>query len=66
LHPIQIDGGSSGGADGLVLTAGGSIVEGLSITRFNDGILVTASGGDTITGNFIGTTPAGNAGGYGN
>jgi hypothetical protein len=63
---IQIDGADSGGADGLVLSAGGSTVEGLSIIRFNDGILVSGSGGDMICGDFIGTTPAGNAYGYGN
>ncbi len=63
---IQIDGGNSGGADGLVLASGGSAVEGLSITRFNDGILVSTSGGDLITGDFIGTTPSGNTYGYGN
>ncbi len=56
----------SSGADGLVLTAGGSTVEGLAITRFNDGVLISGSGGDAVCGNFIGTTTAGNAYGYGN
>ena len=36
---IQIDGSTSGGADGLVLSGGGSTVEGLSITASADGIL---------------------------
>jgi hypothetical protein len=63
---IQIDGSSSGGADGLVLAGGGSTMEGFSITDFSDGILITGAGGDTVTGDFLGTTPAGNAGGYGN
>ncbi len=63
---VQVDGSDSGGADGLVLSGGDSTVEGLSITRFSDAILLTGAGGDTITGNFLGTTPAGNAQGYGN
>jgi Bacterial Ig domain len=63
---IEIDGSNSGGANGLVLTGGGSTVEGLSITRFDDAILISGSGGNTITGNFLGTNPTGTAGGYAN
>ena len=59
---VQVDGSSSGGADGLVLSGGDSTVEGLSITRFSDAILLTGSGGDTITGNFLGTGPSGTQG----
>jgi hypothetical protein len=63
---IEIDGSSSGGANGLVLTGGGSTVEGLSITRFADAILISGSGGNTITGNFLGTSPSGTSQGFGN
>jgi len=63
---IQLDGSSSGGALGLVLTGGGITVEGLSVTRFSDAILISGSGGNTITGNFLGTNPTGTAQGYGN
>ena len=63
---IQVDGSSSGGSDGLVLTGGGITVEGLSITRYRDGILISGSGGNTISGNFLGTNPTGTVQGYGN
>jgi hypothetical protein len=63
---IQIDGVSSGAANGLVLSGGDSTLEGLSITRFNIGVDIVGAGDDTLTGDFIGTTPAGNVGGYGN
>jgi hypothetical protein len=63
---IQIDGSSSGGANGLVLTGGGSTVEGVSITRFADAILISGSGGNTITGNFLGTNPSGTSQGFAN
>ncbi len=63
---IQIDGSSASGANGLVLSGGGSTVEGLSITHFNDGILISGAGANTITGNFLGTNPMGTAGGYNN
>ena len=63
---IQLDGSSSGGASGLVLTGGGITVEGLSITRFTDAILISGSGGNTITGNFLGTNPSGTSQGFGN
>ncbi len=59
---VEINGSSAGGAAGLVLSGGGSTVEGLSITGFADGILISGSGGDTITGNFIGTGPSGTQG----
>jgi hypothetical protein len=62
---IQVDGSNSGGSDGLVLAVGGSTVEGLSLTRFDTAILASG-GGDTIVGNFIGTTPSGVAQGQGN
>jgi hypothetical protein len=58
---IELNGAGAGfGASGLTLTAGGSTVRGLAINRFSsDGILVMTGGGNTITGNFLGTNPAG-------
>ena len=54
-------------ADGLDLAGGGSTVEGLSITGFTNGIHLTdPTGGDLITGDFIGLTPAGGAAGNSN
>jgi hypothetical protein len=63
---IELDGsGASAGASGLVITAGSSTVRGLVINRFDtggfgsSGITLQTGGGNTITGNFIGTDPAG-------
>jgi Bacterial Ig domain/Periplasmic copper-binding protein (NosD) len=56
---IQVDGSQSGFSDGITLSAGGSTVMGLSITRFDNGIHLTGAGGDTVTGDFIGTDPTG-------
>ena len=55
----------SGGGDGVAISAGGSTVEGLAISRFEYGIHLTSAGGDVIIGNFIGTgtSGTGNAGG---
>ena len=63
---IELDGSSAGSdASCLVITAGSSTVRGLVINRFNtggfsgSGITLQTGGGNTITGNFIGTDPAG-------
>jgi hypothetical protein len=56
---IQIDGSQAANTDGLTLTGGGSVVSGLAITDFADGIDLTDAGGDSVTGNFIGTDPTG-------
>ncbi len=70
---IELNGAGAGagtakvGIAGLTLGAGsgGSTIRGLVINRFSgDGILVK-SNGNFITGNFIGTNPAGTAGGTG-
>jgi hypothetical protein len=56
---IQVDGAFSGFADGIVIAAGGSTVQGLAITDFDNGIHLTGAGNDRIAGNFIGTDPSG-------
>jgi hypothetical protein len=70
---IELNGSGAGagmakvGIAGLTLGAGsgGSVIEGLVINRFSgDGIRVETNG-NTISGNFIGTNPAGTAGGNG-
>ncbi len=60
---IELDGSHAGSnADGLVISAGNSTVEGLVINRFGGvfgGIELTDNGGDTIVGNYIGTDVSG-------
>jgi titin len=58
---IELDGASAGMmANGLVLTAGGSTVQGLVINRFSlDGILLQNKGKDIIAGNYLGTDTTG-------
>ncbi len=64
---IQLSGSNIPGADGLDLAGGGSTVDGLSITGFTNGIHLTdTTGGDLITGDFLGLTPGGVAAGNSN
>jgi hypothetical protein len=58
---IHLDGFSAGAGSGLTITAGGSTVQGLAITRFRfQGIEIRGPGTfSTIAGNFIGVPPAG-------
>jgi hypothetical protein len=58
---IELDGTSAGGgADGLVITAGGSTVRGLVINRFQGkAIVLTMGGGNRIEGNYLGTDTSG-------
>ena len=57
---IQISGANNPAADGLLISAGGSTVEGLSITGFTNGIHLTGTvGADLVEGDWIGLTPAG-------
>ena len=67
---VEIDGTNAGsGANGLVITAGGSTIKGLVIANFGsqisgsggNGIVLQTAGGDLIAGNFIGTNAAGTA-----
>ena len=60
---IELRGTSAGAAaNGLRISAGGSIVRGLTINRFSaSGILLDTSGGNTVAGCYIGTNSAGTA-----
>ncbi len=52
---IQLSGGNISQSDGLDLAGGGSTVDGLSITGFANGVHLTdTTGGDLITGDFLG------------
>jgi hypothetical protein len=52
---------------GLDVASGGSKIRGLSIVKFiGNGILLETSGGNSVTGNFIGTDTTGAAAGRGN
>jgi parallel beta-helix repeat protein len=54
---IELNGAGAGAnADGLLITAGDSVVKGLVINRFGgNGIELQANGDDVIQGNYIGT-----------
>jgi hypothetical protein len=58
---IELDGAGAGPqADGLLITAGDSVVEGLVINRFTlAGIELRSNGGDILEGNYIGTDVTG-------
>jgi uncharacterized repeat protein (TIGR01451 family) len=61
---VEIDGSglAGGGQDGLVLTAGGSTIRGLSLVGFSDSAIVLESGGgNAIAGNYLGIEPSGSA-----
>ena len=72
---IDLNGANAGaGVNGLLITAGSSIIQGLAINRFlrlstslpgvflgGHGILIQGNGGNTIRGNFIGTDASGMA-----
>jgi Ca2+-binding RTX toxin-like protein len=60
---IELNGAGAGaGANGLWVTAGGCLVEGLVINRFSgNGIRLQTGGGNVIDGNFIGTDASGSS-----
>jgi hypothetical protein len=60
---IELDGSLAGSsADGLTITAGGSVVRALAIDSFaGNAIVLRGQGGDLIAGNYIGTDLAGTA-----
>src|SRR3990172_8786506 len=58
---------STGTADGLHISGGGSTIKGLVINQFDgDGIELTGGGGNIIQNNYIGTNTGGTAAGPGN
>jgi hypothetical protein len=58
---IELNGAGAGpDADGLLITAGNSVVRGLIINRFSiNGIELRDGGGDVLQGNYIGTDATG-------
>lgn len=57
---IELNGASAGGAPGLRLEAGDSVIIGLAVNRFaGGGIQVLSGRGTVIQGNFLGTDPTG-------
>jgi hypothetical protein len=64
---IRVDGTNlPGNSTGLVVASSGVTVEGLSVTRFGEGIVVQGPGSDSISGNFMGVNPSGTSSGWGN
>ncbi|HXI62728.1 MAG TPA: Calx-beta domain-containing protein, partial [Pyrinomonadaceae bacterium] len=65
---IELSGANAKGANGLLITGGGSTIKGLVIntfqsfgTSFVSGITLSGKGGNVIAGNFIGTNSSGSA-----
>jgi CSLREA domain-containing protein len=57
---IELNGAGAGpNADGIRVTASDSTVEGLAVNRFSANGIELQGGGNTISGNFVGTDPAG-------
>ncbi len=58
---IELDGSNAGdGVNGLHITGGNSTVRGFVINRFSKaGFLIENAGANSISGNFVGTDPAG-------
>ena len=58
---VVLDGSAAGpSADGLVVTAGASVVRGLAISGFaGAGIVLTGGGGNVVAANYLGTTADG-------
>jgi hypothetical protein len=60
---IRLDGASApAGLAGLFIDAASGVsISGMSVTRFEDGVIIRGgAGGNTVAGNFIGLDPAGN------
>lgn len=57
VHLIRIDGTRLPGGVGFPITAGGTILRGLSLTRFGTAITLGGTGGSQITGCLIGVDP---------
>jgi titin len=54
---VELDGSLAGpNADGLIITAGNSVVRALAVNSFaGNGIVLRGQGGDVIAGNYVGT-----------
>jgi hypothetical protein len=59
---IDLNGASVSTADGLLITASNSTVQGLAINQFANGIHLQGGSGETIAGNFVGTDVTGQSG----
>ena len=59
VHRIQLNGALRGGGAAFSLTAGGSVVRGLSITGFEQALELGGEGGHLVQGNLIGVDPSG-------
>ncbi|MBI3241886.1 MAG: hypothetical protein HYZ49_06275 [Chloroflexi bacterium] len=56
---VELDGSAAPGSTGLEITAGSSIVRGLVINRFAEGIVLKTNGNNVVQGNYIGTDVTG-------
>jgi parallel beta-helix repeat protein len=59
---VRLSGTSAGAnsVNGLVVTAGGTLIRGLDVTGFSGmGILLSGNGADVLTGNYVGIDPTG-------
>lgn len=57
---VRLDGTSAGSVNGLRIASSGSVIRGLSITRFRnsvDGIAIASGTNNVIEGNFVGLDP---------
>lgn len=56
---IELNGANAGSSSGLSIQAGNSIVQGLVVNGFQTGVTFNGSGGNRITGCYLGTDPTG-------
>ncbi|WP_148596529.1 Ig-like domain-containing protein [Aquisphaera giovannonii] len=63
---VQLNGLAQPGGDGLLATAPGVVIRGLSFAGFATAIRLTGAGGDVVEGNFIGTDVTGTTADFGN
>jgi hypothetical protein len=59
INKVRVD-GSNNLSRAINLPSGGSVVRGLVVTRFNNGMQLSQSAGNVIEGNFIGVDAGGN------
>jgi uncharacterized repeat protein (TIGR01451 family) len=63
---VELTGINTPNVNGFNISAGNSTVRGLSLTRWANGINVTANGNNVFEANYIGLTPAGSVAGNNN